>query len=124
MLHRLNVVLPPPERIINARNQQHAPKHDARPVHVFDRRGIDDGEEAGDARDRDVQHGESVDGDGGFAERETGGWERFAAGAFEEDAIGKGVSFHGHVRFWTRCWVKEVGLEEEHDVTYQEIDRA
>ena len=86
MLHRLNVVLLASKEVINASNEQHTAEHNNAPVHVSYSRRIDDWEEAGDASHGDIENGEGVDRDGEFAEREAGGWERFAAEAFLKDA--------------------------------------
>jgi len=88
MLHRLNVLFPSPEGIIDASDQQHAAEHHHAPVHVFHGGGVDDGEETCDAGDGYVEDCECVDWDAEFAEREAAGWEGFAFDAFLEDTWG------------------------------------
>lgn len=110
MLHRLNVVLLASEEVVNASNEQHAAEHDDAPVHVCHSRRIDYREEAGDASHRHIEDGESVDRDGEFAERETGGRERFAAEALLEDA--------------GRVLAGWCGTRSVEGRAYQEIERA
>lgn len=54
VLYRLDILLPSSERIVDASDQQHTAEHHHAPVHVRDSSGVDNGEEAGDARDGDI----------------------------------------------------------------------
>lgn len=94
MLDRLNILLPPPKKVIHTSNNQHTAEHNHTPIHILHFRRIDDGEETRDASHADVKDGKSVNGDGESAEREAGGREGVAAEAFLEDAV-RGVSGFG-----------------------------
>lgn len=86
MLHRLDIVFPASHRIVHASNDQHASKHQTRPVHVLRISRNGNREERSDSCHDDVHNRKGVDRNGELPKREAGGRQRLSAQALGHDA--------------------------------------
>lgn len=86
LLHGLNVVLPTPQRIIHASDEQDTTEHQARPVHVLNVRRHGHREERCDSSDDDVYHREGIDRNRELAERKACRRECLAPNPLDQDA--------------------------------------